>query len=228
MICMVTDRARAPRRSGEPDQFGELVELVAAAARGGVDLIQIRERDLDGRALAALTARCLAASQGTPAQIVVNDRIDVALAAGAHGVHLRADSIDPARARTLLGTKAVVGRSVHVSGEAAEVCASGSVDYLIFGTVFPSPSKDDPSQVAPAGELAETCRAARTAGARAVPVLAIGGITIERAAEAARAGAAGIAAIGLFLPPDGVAPEAHIRTVVAALRRVFDTCGAVP
>ena len=227
MICMVTDRTRLQRRSDGQDTLVALVELVGAAALSGVDLIQIRERDLDGAALAELTARCLAASHGTTTKIVVNDRSDVALAAGAHGVHLRGDSVDGSHARSLLGPNALVGRSVHSAVEAAAVGASGAVDYLIFGTVFRSQSKDRP-HVAPPGELAAACKAARSAGPRPVPVLAIGGITVENAAHAVRAGAAGVAAIGLFVPPDKVAPDAHIRTVVGALRRVFDTCGAVP
>jgi thiamine-phosphate pyrophosphorylase len=225
MICLVTDRTRLRRRSDGTD---DLVEFVAAAARAGVDLIQIRERDLGGAGLLALAGRCLGAVSGSAAKIVINDRCDVALASAAHGVHLRADSIEPARARSLLGGRALVGRSVHTAREAADVCGSGAVDYLIFGTVFASQSKTDPGRVAPAGELAAACRAAREAGPRTVPVLAIGGMNVERAGEAARAGASGIAAIGLFLPPHGVAVETHVRTVVTSLRRVFDTCGAVP
>lgn len=225
MICLVTDRMRLRRRG---DGTADLVEFVAAAARGGVDLVQIRERDLPTASLVALVTQCLAEVRGTSARILVNDRCDVAQACGADGVHLRADSIDAPHARSLLSAGSLIGRSVHTASEAADVCRPGAVDYLIFGTVFPSLSKTDGGAVAPAGELAAACRAARSAGPRSVPVLAIGGITVERAAEAVRSGASGVAAIGLFLPPSGVSADDHIRTVIKSLRRVFDTCGAVP
>ena len=90
MICLVTDRRRL---SIAADDIDRLVDLVAAAARAGIDLIQIRERDLDARQLAALVRRCVDAVEGTGTKVLVNDRADVAIAAGAHGVHLRGDSI---------------------------------------------------------------------------------------------------------------------------------------
>ena len=100
MICLVTDRRRLS--TGE-DAADRLVDLVAAAARAGIDLIQIRERDLDARRLVALVKRCVAAARGTSTKVLVNDRADVADAAGAHGVHLRGDSIAATAIRSLLG-----------------------------------------------------------------------------------------------------------------------------
>jgi thiamine monophosphate synthase len=92
---------------------------------------------------------------------------------------------------------------------------------MIVGTMFDTPSKDSSQPLTPIEELTAASRAS------AVPVLAIGGITLERAAVIARAGAAGGAALGRVIPPAGVPPRRHIETVVASLRRVFDTCGAV-
>ena len=218
MICLVTDRRRL---SAETDAVDRVVDLVGAAARAGIDLIQIRERDLDARTLVGLVTRCLAAAEGTGTQVVVNDRVDVAAAAGAAGVHLRGDSIGVAAARSLLGDGAIIGRSVHTVDEARLASASGA-DYLIFGTLFQTRSKGEGHSVASAGQLREACDAA--AG---VPVLVIGGITVERAAGLARCGAAGVAGIGLFLPPPGVPAERHLHQVAAALRRAFDTCEAV-
>ncbi len=235
MICMVTDRRRLSFGGAAIDR---LVDLVGAAARAGVDLVQVRERDLDARYLIALVRRCVAAVAGTRTRVVVNDRADVAVAAGAAGVHLRSDSIGAAAARSLLGGGALVGRSVHDPDEAAAVAAAGGVDYLIFGTLHQTPSKDAGHPVATLDELSAACRAAaglkagttpvRSADLRVgLPVLAIGGMTVERAADAARAGASGIAGIGLFVPPAGESADKHVRMIVAGLRRAFDTCETV-
>jgi len=117
----------------------------------------------------------------------VNDRIDVALACGADGVHLRADSVSVAAARTL--APFLVGRSVHTVAEA--IAASGA-DYLIAGTVFPSVSKPSAAVLGVQGLKA-------IVDATTVPVLAIGGMTAERVPDVLRTGAAGIAAVGLFI-----------------------------
>ncbi len=218
MICLVTDRRRV---SAGHDAADRLVDLVAAAAGAGVDVIQVRERDLDARDLIALVRRCLDAVRGTTAKVIVNDRTDVALAAGAHGVHLRADSIDAPAARALLPPNALLGRSVHSVAEAAAASRGGGLDYLILGTLFPTPSKDSSQRRTTLDELSAASRVS------AVPVLAIGGMTVERASAAARAGASGVAGVGLFISPDG-RPHAHVQTIVADLRRAFDTCGAVP
>ncbi|MEO8077338.1 MAG: thiamine phosphate synthase, partial [Acidobacteriota bacterium] len=129
LLCLVTDR----RAAGRP-----LLDIIRDAAHGGVDLIQIRERDLDGRALTALVRAAVDAAAGTGARIVVNDRLDVALAAGAAGVHLRADSFTAAEVRQLSPPGFIVGRSIHGEDEAAAIEAAGGCDYLTFGTVFPS------------------------------------------------------------------------------------------
>jgi thiamine-phosphate pyrophosphorylase len=168
-----------------------LVSGVAAAARGGVDLVQIRERRLEAGALTALVERAVAAVRGSRTRILVNDRLDVALAAGAHGLHLPAHGIAAPRARAIAPPGFLIGRSVHDVREAQRVAAEGGLDYLFFGTVFASASKPD---TPPVGSDA----LAAAAAAVPVPVLAIGGVTLERAGELARAGAAGAAAIGMF------------------------------
>ena len=220
MICLVTDCRRV---SAGPDATARLVELVASAARAGVDLIQVRERDLDTRSLLALVRQCLDAAQGTGARVLVNDRADVALAAGAQGVHLRSDSISAAKVRTLLPDGAIVGRSIHSAEEAEAAAREGATDYLIFGTLFETASKSPYPRLATLDELTEVCRAA--AG---LPVLAIGGMNIDRAALVRRAGAAGVAGIGLFIPPDATRePDRHLHDLVVGVRRSFDTFQAV-
>ncbi|HYM21853.1 MAG TPA: thiamine phosphate synthase [Vicinamibacterales bacterium] len=193
------------------------VEQARAAAAAGVDLIQVRERDLDGRTLAALVRAVLsevnAAGGRSAARVVVNDRVDIALACGAHGVHLRSDSIDAAAVRTMAPSGFLVGRSVHAPAAAR---SAGPVDYLVAGTVFRSASKDDRAPLLGIEGLSAIVRAS------GAPVLAIGGITAERLTEIAASGAAGIAAIGLFAEAAPLAP------VVADLRARFDSVKTAP
>jgi thiamine-phosphate pyrophosphorylase len=202
-LCMVTDGAGAAPAA--------LVASIGAAARAGVDIIQIRESHLDDRRLFDLSRAALRALSGTGARLVVNDRLDVAKAAGADGVHLRADSFGAARAKSLAPSGFLVGRSVHSEQEAMDVEAAGGCDYLLFGTVYASDSK-------PAGHVAAGLDALRLVCERVqLPVLAIGGITVDRAAAVARAGAAGIAGISVF------SRAADIAAVVTGLRSSFDT-----
>lgn len=193
----------------------ELVRRVGAAARAGVHLVQVRAPGLDGRALQQRVAACIAAAAGSSTRILVNDRLDVALATGAHGLHLRGDSMPANRVRPLAPRGFVIGRSVRTIAEARRADEDGGLDYLIFGTVFASRSKPT---VAAAGldTLAAVVAATR------LPVLAIGGITTATAALLAATGAAGFAAIGLFARPDD-----RIGQVVAAASRSFDVSPAV-
>jgi len=170
----------------------ELLALQAQlddAMGAGIDLIQIRERDLDAATLLAFAAEVVRRAPAT-ARIVVNDRADVAVASGAAGVHVRSDGPPAARVRSLGPPGWLVGRSVHAANEAA---AASDADYLIFGTVFPSTSKPAQTVVAGLEGLRAACAAAST------PVLAIGGIARGRVADCRRAGASGVAAIGAFL-----------------------------
>jgi thiamine-phosphate diphosphorylase len=195
---MITDRRRF---AGAEDA---LVQRVGAAAAAGVNLVQVRERDLEARDLTRLVARCVSAVQGTRARILVNDRLDVALAAGAHGVHLRGDSLPASRARTLAPIGVLIGRSVHSCAEAVAAYADGGVDYLLFGTVFPTDSK--PGQT-PAGLQA----LADVVEATPVPVLAIGGVSQHTAPQLAGTGCAGFAAIGWFADGDDAAVAERLK-----------------
>jgi thiamine-phosphate pyrophosphorylase len=186
---MITDRRRL---AGGEDA---LVQRVAAAAAAGVNLVQIRERDMAARDLSRLVERCVAAVRTTRTRILVNDRLDVALAAGAHGLHLRSDSMPASRARALAPIGFLIGRSVHSVAEAVTTCAGGGLDYLLFGAVFATASK--PGQT-PAGVKA----LADVSSAVSIPVLAVGGISRETARQLAGTGCAGFAAIGWFAGGD--------------------------
>jgi thiamine-phosphate diphosphorylase len=213
VLCLVTDRARC---EGED----RLVEIVEHAAKAGVHLVQVRERDLDAKSLYELVRRCVAAVSGTGTRVLVNDRFDVALAAGAHGVHLPGDGVPARRLRSVAPLGFLIGRSVHALDEAKAVVRDGAVDFLVFGTVFNSTSKPEGT---PAG--LDALRA--VAASVPLPVLAIGGITVERIRSIAAAGASGFAAIGLFSDRAAHGIE-HMQTVVMQADLAFDTPRSVP
>lgn len=195
----------------------DLVDRIGAAARAGVHLVQVRQPGVEGRPLVELAAAAVAAVRGTRTRVLVNDRLDVALAAGAHGVHLRGESMPAGRVRAVAPPGFLIGRSVHAAEEARTAAADGALDYLIYGTVFATDSKPG-ARAAGTGELAAVCAAAP------VPVLAIGGISVERLGAVAAAGADGFAAIGLFA---GVSLNG-LHEIVGRAIRAFDTPATVP
>jgi thiamine-phosphate pyrophosphorylase len=189
-----------------------LCERVEAAVAAGVDWIQVRERALDGAALLAgcdavcAAARRGAARRGGVARVIVNRRIDVALAAGADGVHLGWDGVLPRDARRLLGDAALVGVSAHAPEEIDAKCGA---DYAHLAPIFAPLSK--PQERPPLG-LAALARAA----ARGLPVLAQGGADAGNAGALVRAGAAGIAVTGTL------SAAADVEAAARALREALD------
>ena len=210
---MVTDRARC-------DGADRLVEIVGHAAKAGVHLVQVRERDLDAKPLYELVRRCVAAVDGTRTRVLVSDRFDIAIAAGAHGVHLPSDGVPARRLRSMSPRGFLIGRSVHALEEASAAVRDGAVDFLVFGTVFNSSSKPG---VTPAG--LDALRA--VSASVPVPVLGIGGITLDRIRSIASAGASGVAAIGLFVDAATHGVE-RVQTVVSHASLAFDTPRDVP
>jgi thiamine-phosphate diphosphorylase len=220
LLCLITDRLRL---SGgrEARSIEAVIEQVAEAGRAGVDLVQVREPDLDAKRLFDLTAACVRVTRGSPARVLVNDRLDVALAAGADGVHLRGRSGPAARLRGAVPQGWLVGRSVHRAAEARAAEAEGGLDYLVVGTIFPSRSKRPGDATIGVAGLADAVDAVR------LPVLAIGGVSLATIPQIARAGARGLAAIGLFMPEEAM-PHGGICGVVEAARRLFDTSRTIP
>lgn len=205
--CLVTDR-----RALGADWIAELPALAGRAAEAGIDLVQVRERGLGGRALAHVVRACREQVRGSATRLLVNDRLDVALGEGADGVHLPGHGLRPSEVRPSVPPGFLIGRSVH-PGDLDPHNVQGA-DFAIFGTVFPSASKPG----VPGCGLEALARAVRLLG---LPVLAIGGVDGSRLSGLAGTGAAGVAAIGWF----GTPSVEDLRQRVRLVHDAFDTLG---
>ena len=222
ILCLVTDRRRLGASIGaRPAEFFEVLhEQVGAAAEVGIDYVQIREPDLEPRALIGLVRSLIARCRGSKTRILVNDRLDVAIAAGADGVHLKERSISPEHVRRLKPDPWVIACAVHTPLTAA---ARHSADLLIAGTVLPTVSKSATEYLDWKG-LQEVVGAAK-----GTPVLGIGGIDLDSIRPLAASGAAGLAAIGAFIPPPGDRRLAEfVKKRAMDMRFVFDSAPTEP
>jgi len=201
----ISDRTSLP----DGDLAGWLGRL-ARAGRAEILAVQIREKDLDDRALYGL-ARLARSALPPPARLLVNGRIDIALAAGADGAHLPADGPPVAALRARFGPRfgpdTLLGVSTHRI-EAAEQAQRDGADYVTFGPVWATPSK---ARFGPPVGLEALARVA----CLGIPVYALGGVTLDRLGEVASAGAAGVAGIRLFQPPF------DLEDVLRSVRRSF-------
>jgi thiamine-phosphate pyrophosphorylase len=180
-----------PDLCGQRPMGSAVRDTVLAAVRGGVTAVQLRDKDAPARSLQRLAAELLHALDGTGVPLVVNDRLDVALAVGAHGVHLGQDDVHVEDARRLAGPGLLIGLSVSSPGEmsAATALPDGTVDYLGIGPVFATPTKTDAKEALGVDGLADLVR--RTS----LPCVAIGGINAGNADAVRGAGVDGLAVV---------------------------------
>ena len=169
-------------------------EQVARLCEGGATFVQLREKHLSPREFYAEVSEALRVARRFGARVIVNDRVDVALATGADGVHVGQDDVPPGAVRSLLGEEKIIGFSTHGVEQAIEA-ARLPVDYVAIGPVFDTSSKEKPD---PSVGL-EGVRRVRAAVGRAVKLVAIGGITAESAPSVLEAGADSVAVIGALL-----------------------------
>jgi thiamine-phosphate pyrophosphorylase len=210
-LYYITDRHLFPGDGAEQER--RLLEKIAECAAAGVDSIQLREKDLGARALEKLAHQAMAALGSSHTRLLINSQTDIALACGAHGVHLPANDLPASEvravfARTGIGSP-VIGVSAHSIAQVASAEAHGA-DFAVFAPVFEkagAASRDGLQQ------LRQVCHRTETAQPP-MPVLALGGITLENARRCVEAGAAGIAAIRLFQQNDAHAIVKKLRESV--------------
>lgn len=200
-LYLVTDPEMTARRG--------IVETVAAAVAGGVTIVQLRDKTASARALAETGRALLAHLRPLGIPLLVNDRIDVAHAIGADGVHVGQDDLSPDTARTILGRHAIIGLSITAADQLSTI--GDAVDYVGLGPLFPTGTKADAAPSLGEAEFA----AIRRHIAR--PVVAIGGITLDNTARTIAAGADGIAVVSAICA--AVDPGTAARRLSEALAR---------
>ena len=183
-LLLVTDRRQT---NGRP-----LVPLLQRVLTAGISAVQLRERDLSARELVTLAREVQIVTALRRAQLLINDRMDVALALEGTGVHLRSNSLPVSVARQLLGAQRLLGISVHAVEEAVSAQSQGA-DYIVLGPIYETPSKQMFGPPLGIHTLEKACRLVR------IPIIGIGGVTAARAREMRRAGAFGVAVITAVL-----------------------------
>jgi thiamine-phosphate pyrophosphorylase len=188
-----------------------MTDLAAAFLSGGARLLQLRAKDAPGGPLLETAAAIVDRARRTHAQVVVNDRADIARLCGADGVHVGQQDLTPAAVRQIVGPDALVGLSTHTPEE-LDAALGQPVSYIAVGPVFPTTSKE---RAEASVGLEGVRRAAATAAAHGLPLVAIGGVTLDTAPDVLRAGAGSVAVIGDLVA--GGDPESRVRAYLARL-----------
>lgn len=195
LLYYITDRRQFPGDSRKQERL--LLEKIAECAAAGVEYIQLREKDLNARALEELAGKAMNALSGSVTKLLVNARTDVALACGAHGVHLPAGDLPPSEIRAIFARANVVAPVIAVSTHSpAEIvyAEAHGADFAVFGPVFEKAGSANPEGLEQLRQVSSLTKSR----AAALPVIALGGITLKNAVRCTEAGAAGIAGIRLF------------------------------
>ena len=192
ILYLITRGATNEATTPDREEFRGILDQVSAAVSAGVQLIQIREKQLTAQVLFELTVRVVAVARGSSTRVLVNDRADIAAGAGADGVHLTTRSVAPDVIRKSFGAKFLIGVSTHSPAE-LKLAREQGADFAVFGPIFATSSKE--KYGAPLGpeKLSEAVH-----GLPSFPLIALGGISLANANECLRAGASGIAGITLF------------------------------
>jgi thiamine-phosphate pyrophosphorylase len=198
ILYLITRGATTEATSAGSLEFNKILEQISAAVSAGIDLVQIREKRLSARTLFELTCDVVSLTRGSGTRVLVNDRVDIAVGAGAEGVHLTQQSIDAAAIRHTFGDDVLIGASTHSVNEARTARKRGA-DFIVFGPVFETASKREYG--APVGLEALANVTGELAG---FPVFALGGITMDNFALCLNAGARGVAGISLFSQPQNL------------------------
>ena len=188
-----------------------LDDILLAALQGGAEMVQLREKTWPSGTVLPVAQRLLGLCRAAGVPFIITDRVDLAVAVDADGVHLGQDDLPPAAARELLGERAVIGFSTH-SAEQAREAARLPVDYIAIGPVFETSSKENPDPVV---GLEGLRRVRQIVGQ--IPLVAIGGVRPENLSEVLRAGADSVAVISLLLGGGPPEIETRTRAIFAAL-----------
>jgi thiamine-phosphate pyrophosphorylase len=199
LIYLITSGETTERTTPATEDYANILRTVQAAVAARIDLIQIREKTLSANVLYQLATSAAAITKASATKLLINDRSDIAAAAGADGVHLTTSSLPAAVVRQSFGERFLIGVSTHSAAEADQARQTGA-DFVVFGPVFDTESKKDGGEPVGLLGLAEVC-----SQFEAFPVLALGGVTIENVAECFRAGAFGVAAIRMLQQPERLA-----------------------
>jgi len=210
LIYLITSGESNPQTTPTTKDFIKVLRLIDAAVVAEIDLIQIRENLLTAKALYELTEAAARITRESSTRLLVNDRADIAAGAGADGVHLRTNSLSPDVVRNAFGEQFLIGASTHSLSEASTARDQGA-DFVVLGPVFATSSKQKYGEPLGFAQLSEVASKLSP-----FPVLALGGIKSANAASCIRAGASGVAAIGMLSDP------LQLQSVVHEVRSMFD------
>jgi thiamine-phosphate pyrophosphorylase len=207
ILYLITRGATTETTSPQSPEFQDVLIQIRVAAAAQIDLVQIREKRLSARVLFELAEQAVDITRASSTQILVNDRADIAAGAGAHGVHLTTQSLDIPVIRNSFSRNFLIGASTH-SWEEAQLAYEQGADFIVFGPIFSTISKEQFGPPPGLEKLSDVC-----GNLDGFPVLALGGVSEITARQCFEAGASGVAGIGLFSEP------AALESVAAAIRK---------